>query len=614
MDNNKIIQKQYDDSTVKSLTSLEHIRLRSGMYIGRLGNGVHYDDGIYIMFKEVIDNSIDEFIMGNGKKILIAKDNDKITIRDFGRGIPLNKVIDCVSKINTGAKYNDDVFSFSVGLNGLGLKLVSALSEYFEIISYRDNKFKKGIFKKGILIEESEGDSEQKNGTLVKFIPDNEIFKNKYNYNNDFICKRIKYYSYLNKGLKLIYEFKDKNNNIIKKDFQSKEGIKDLLKNSLDENNILYDIIYFNKDKTLEFALTHTYNFGDTFYSFVNGQYTNNGGTHLLAFKESIVKAINEYSKKSFSTIDVIEGITGAISIKIKDPIFESQTKNKLGNTEIKKDIVELVKNELVKFFTVNPEISKTFINKISNNEKIRKELQSIKKLAREKSKKTALKVPNLRDCKYKRGDKRLKGKPNRIFITEGASASANIISSRNVFREAVFSLKGKPLNSFNMSKNVVYKNAEFYNIVKAIGIEDNIENLKYSEIIFATDSDIDGLHIRNLLITFFTSFYKELVENSHIYILETPLFKVKNKKETKYCYSIEEKNEAIKHMKNYEIVRHKGLGEINPSEFHLFIGDNIRLIQVSLENITQDLNKTLEFYMGKNTDTRRQFIVDNLK
>lgn len=589
----------YDESKIKTLSSLEHIRLRSGMYIGRLGNGSSQDDGMYILLKEVVDNAIDEYIMGYGKKIDIKVDGPKISVRDYGRGIPLGKVVECVSVINTGAKYNDDVFQFSVGLNGVGTKAVNALSSQFKVIAYRDGKFSAALFKKGKLIEKKQGKAEgKKNGTYVEFIPDEEIF-GKYKYNLEFMQQRCWNYACLNSGLELVLNGEK---------FISKNGLYDFLKKEV-ESDVIYDIGYHKGDK-IEFAFTHLNKYGEFHFSFVNGQYTSDGGTHLSAFREGFLKGVNEFYKKNFSGLDVREGFAGAVAIKLQNPVFESQTKNKLGNTDIRSWIVREVTAAVEDFLHKNDEVAKVLNRKIENNEKLRKELSDVKKQAREKSRKISVNIPSLKDCKYHFGT--AKGGESMIFLTEGQSASGSIVASRNVNSQAVFSLRGKPLNSYGKKKSELYKNEEFYNIMVALGIENSIEDLRYSKIIIATDADYDGFHIRNLLMTFFLNYFEDLVQAGHLYILETPLFRVRNKKETIYCYSEEEKQAAMDKLASPEVTRFKGLGEISPKEFGQFIGDDIRLLKVNIKNMHK-VSETLEFYMGKNTPARRNFIMENL-
>lgn len=595
--------KQYDESTVKTLDALAHIRLRSGMYIGRLGDGSHPDDGIYIMLKEILDNSVDEFIMKHGKKILIdyEKATQKISVRDYGRGIPLGKVIECVSQINTGAKYNDDVFQFSVGLNGVGTKAVNALSSHFLVRSHREGKYFEALFSQGKLIKKNTGSSKEADGTYVEFIPDTEIFK-KFSFQDEYIAKRLWHYAYLNTGLVLSF-----NGELI----ESKNGLLDLLNAEVTDDR-LYEPLHYS-GKFLEFAFLHTQSYGESYFSFVNGQYTADGGTHLSAFREGILKGVNEFSKKNFQGVDVREGIVGTILVRVKDPVFESQTKNKLGNTEIRGTIVQEVKDAVSALLYKNQAAANALIERIVFNEKLRKELASVKKEAKEKQKKISFKIPKLRDSKYHYQDESGKGEETMIFLTEGDSASASIVASRDPMTQAVFSLKGKPLNVYGMKLDQLYKNEEMFNVMSALNIEDDVENLRYNKVVLATDADVDGMHIRNLLITFFLTYFEGLVLNGHLYVLETPIFKVRNKEKTIYCYSEEEKDNAIKELKKgIEVTRFKGLGEISPKEFGQFIDKNIRLIQVCI-NVFSDIKSTLEFYMGKNTPERKAFIMQNL-
>lgn len=599
----KNMAKKYDESTVLSLDALAHIRLRSGMYIGRLGDGSHPDDGIYVMLKEVIDNSVDEFIMGNGNRVLIDL-NEKtstVSIRDFGRGIPLGKVIECVSQINTGAKYNDDVFQFSVGLNGVGTKAVNALSSYFTVKSFRDGEFVEADFSKGILKDKKKGKTKEPNGTFVEFTPDKEIFK-KFAFQKELILKRLWHYAYLNTGLTLVFNGEE---------IRSEKGLLDLLNSEVQEDR-LYEPLHY-KGKTLEFAFLHSSSYGETYFSFVNGQYTQDGGTHLSAFREGILKGINEYTKKNFQGVDAREGIVGTILVKVKDPVFESQTKNKLSNNEIRATVVQEVKDAVQNLLYKNEETGKKIVDRILFNEKLRKELAAVKKEAKEKQKKISFKIPKLRDSKFHLGDGSKEGDESVIFLTEGESASASIVMTRNPLTQAVFSLRGKPLNVHGMKLEQLYKNEEMYNLMSALNIEDDIANLRYNKVILATDADVDGMHIRNLLITFFLTYFEGLVINGHLHILETPLFKVRNKEKTIYCYSIEEKSKAEAELKRgVEITRFKGLGEISPNEFAQFISKEMRLQPVLIQNLS-DIKPTLEFYMGKNTPTRKTFIMENL-
>ncbi|MBN2352853.1 MAG: type IIA DNA topoisomerase subunit B [Spirochaetales bacterium] len=592
-------QHNYDESKVKTLSSLEHIRLRPGMYIGRLGDGSNIDDGIYVLLKEVIDNAVDEFIMGFGTRITVSVEKNTVKVRDYGRGIPLGKVIDCVSIINTGAKYNDDVFQFSVGLNGVGTKAVNALSKHFRVVSMRDKKFFEAVFVKGKLAKKREGNApNEKAGTYIEFEPDPELFGESV-FNGEFIEQRLWNYAYLNSGLSLEYG---------KKTFKSDRGLYDLLESEVGSKT-LYDISYY-KGNHIEFAFTHTENYGETYFSFVNGQFTADGGTHLSAFREGLLKGVTEFYQKPFSGVDVREGIAGAISIKLKAPVFESQTKNKLGNTEIKAWIVNETKSAVVDFLHKNNTAAKKLEDKIVSNEKLRKELNAVRKEAKDAAKKIALKIPNLKDCKYHLGDKG--GEDSMIFITEGQSASGSMVSCRDVLTQAIFSLKGKPQNMHDRRQAEIYKNAELYNMMMALGIENDIEGLRYAKIIIATDADNDGFHIRNLLMTFFLTFFEELVVAQRVYILETPLFRVRNKQETIYCYSEKARSEAMERLSNAEVTRFKGLGEISPKEFGQFIGDNMRLVTVNIKSM-KEVPDMLEFYMGKNTPDRREYIMENL-
>jgi topoisomerase IV subunit B len=596
--------KKYDESSVQSLDALAHIRLRSGMYIGRLGDGSHPDDGIYVMLKEVIDNSIDEFIMKHGKEVIIEL-NEKtstVSVRDFGRGIPLGKVIDCVSKINTGAKYNDDVFQFSVGLNGVGTKAVNALSKNFSVKSFRDGEYMEAHFAEGVFQSQKKGKAKgEKDGTWIEFTPDSKVFK-KFAFQRELVLKRLWHYAYLNTGLTLI--FNDEK-------IYSEHGLLDLLNEEVKEDR-LYEPLHYKGD-SLEFAFLHSSSYGESYFSFVNGQYTQDGGTHLSAFREGILKGINEYTKKNFQGVDVREGIVGTILVKVKDPVFESQTKNKLSNNEIRGSIVQEVKDAVVKLLYKYEDVGKQILDRILFNEKLRKELSAVKKEAKEKQKKISFKIPKLRDSKYHYGDGSKEGENSVIFLTEGDSASASIVMTRNPLTQAVFSLRGKPLNVHGMKMDQLYKNEEMYNLMSALNIEDDTVNLRYNKVILATDADVDGLHIRNLLITFFLTYFESLVLHGHLYILETPLFKVRNKEKTIYCYSESEKEIASKELKKgIEITRFKGLGEISPEEFGQFIAKDIRLLPVVIQKLS-DIKPTLEFFMGKNTPARKAFIRENL-
>lgn len=600
----------YDESKIKTLSSLEHIRKRPGMYIGRLGDGSNQNDGIYILLKEVVDNSVDEYIMGAGKRIDISiTDSGYVKVRDYGRGIPLGKVVDCVSTINTGAKYNTDVFQFSVGLNGVGTKAVNALSEKFTVVSYRDGEYSKASFASGKLLSKEKGDTDEKNGTKIEFLPSNEMFP-EFRFDLSYIENRLWRYAYLNAGLKIYLD---------KQLFYSTNGLLDLLSKELNGTSIYSPVSY--SDATLEFAFSHTDTYSDCYYTFVNGTYTSEGGTHLSAFREGILKGINEFSGKKFVNTDVRDGIVGTLAIKIKDPVFESQTKNKLGNTEVRSWIVNKVKDAVSSTLYKDSETAQKLIDKILRNEKVRKELQSVRSEARANAKKVALKIDQLKDCKYhpSKSKPSPSGKENMVFITEGQSAAGSIVSSRDPLTQAVFSLKGKPLNVLGHKMTTLYKNEEMYALMRALDIEESISDLRFDKVILATDADVDGLHIRNLLLTFFLHYFEPLVKLGHIYILETPIFRVRNKAETIYCYSEKEKVVATKKLKgrgkkqfNVETTRFKGLGEISPKEFKQFIGPDIRIKNVTLDSLSE-VAKVLSFYMGKNTPARRQYIMDNL-
>jgi len=596
----------YDESKIKTLSSLEHIRLRTGMYIGRIGDGSHYDDGCYILLKEVIDNAIDEFIMGYGKEVQIIIEDKAVSVRDFGRGIPLGKVVDCVSKINTGAKYNDDVFQFSVGLNGVGTKAVNALSKEFFVRSFREGEFVEAAFKQGKIKNEKKGKAAgEADGTLIRFEPDPHIFK-EVEFRPEHVERRLRHYSYLNTGLKLIYNGKT---------FQSKNGLLDLVMEDLqaDGSEPIYAPLHYS-EKALEFCFTHSNSrYGESFYSFVNGQYTSDGCTHLSAFREGLLKAVNEYAREKFEGDDVRESMVGAVSIRLKDPVFESQTKNKLGNTEIRTDLVNRVREELLHFFNRNKEIAEKIIAKVQDTRQLRKELQEVKKMARERAKAITIRIPQLKDCKEHFNKAKGKGKGTMVFLTEGQSAAGSIVSCRDVENQAIFVLKGKPLNVWDLKRDIVYKNDEMYNLMRSLDIEDNLEGLRYEKVVLATDADVDGLHIRNLLITYFFRFFDQLVHDGHLFVLETPLFRVRNKEQTIYCYSEAERDAAAAKLgKSCEITRFKGLGEISPNEFKQFIGKEMRLSQVEYAPKT-DAAGILTFYMGKNTPERKDYIMENL-
>ncbi len=593
---------EYTEDKIKTLSSLEHIRLRTGMYIGRTGSGAHYDDGIYILVKEVIDNGIDEFIMGHGDRIDVTIEDDLVSIRDYGRGIPLGKVIDCVSKINTGAKYNDDVFQFSVGLNGVGTKAVNALSTYFLVRSHRDGEFVEAEFERGKLTREEKGKTDEPNGTLVSFSPDPDIFK-KFSFNEDHLARRLRFYAYLNARLKIYF-----NGEL----FHCKGGLLDLIRDESQYEKIYAPFQY--ADTTLEFAFTHTNRFSEEYYSFVNGQYTSDGGTHLSAFREGLLRGINDFAGKKYDGDDVREGVLGAVAIRLKEPIFESQTKNKLGNTEIRSDLVAKVTQAVNELLHREPVEAKKLITKIEETQKMRKELNTVKKLARERSKSVSIRIPQLKDCKNHYNAEKKKGLETQIFITEGQSAAGSLVSCRDANNQSIFTLKGKPLNVCDLKRDALYKNVEIYNLMRALDIEESTDNLRYNQVILATDADVDGLHIRNLMITFFLRFFEPLVKRGHLKILETPLFRVRNKKETIYCYSEAERDKALNKLgRGAEITRFKGLGEISPGEFKDFISDDgMRLTEVSVEG-DHSVSEVLSFYMGKNTPERREYIMENL-
>lgn len=601
---------EYTDDNIKSLDWKEHIRMRPGMYIGKLGDGASYDDGIYILLKEIIDNSIDEFVMGNGKTIDITIKDGLVKVRDYGRGIPLTKVIDCVSKINTGGKYDSRAFKKSVGLNGVGTKAVNALSQYFKVESIRDGKMKRAEFDKGELIADHQlEDSTQRKGTKITFRPDESVF-NTYGYKMQHVEELLWNYAYLNRGLTI---------NLNGQKIFSENGLTDLLKKKLSEEP-LYPVLHIEGDD-IEVAITHTQSYGENYYTFVNGQYTSQGGTHQNAFREAYVKTIRDHFGKNFDTVDVRSGIVAAASIKVMEPVFESQTKTKLGSDKIGPDgptmrsfINDFLITKLDNYLHRNQETAQAILKRIQQAERERKDLAGIKKLAKDRAKKASLHNKKLRDCKVHFNSKNDLRNDTMLFITEGDSASGSITKARDVKTQAVFSLKGKPLNSFGLTKKIVYENEEFNLLQSALNIEDGIENLRYNKIVLATDADVDGMHIRLLLITFFLQFFPDLVKKGHLYILETPLFRVRNKKETFYCYSDEERNAAIRKLKGKpEITRFKGLGEISPNEFSGFIREDIRLEPVVVDADTP-ISKLLTFFMGKNTPDRQKFIIDNLR
>lgn len=600
----------YNDEDIKTLDWMEHIRKRPGMYIGKLGDGCHADDGIYVLLKEVLDNSIDEYMMGFGKTIEVTIADGMVSVRDYGRGVPLGKVVDVSSKMNTGAKYDNKAFKKSVGLNGVGIKAVNALSSLFRITSWRDGESKEVEYSKAVVTRDSGTiPSKEPNGTLVTFVPDDTIFKN-YQYKEDFIEPLLKNYVFLNSGLTILYNGKK---------YYSRHGLVDLLNEYL-TSEPLYPIIHL-KGEDIEVVITHCNQYGEEYYSFVNGQHTTQGGTHLSAFKEAIGRVIKEYYNKNFEYTDIRAGIVAAISIKVEEPVFESQTKTKLGSKDmgpngptVTKFINDFLKKELDNYLHIETETSDILLKKIQDSEKERKAIAGVTKLARERAKKANLHNKKLRDCRIHLNDaKGDKTEETSIFITEGDSASGSITKSRDPNLQAVFSLRGKPLNSFGLTKKIVYENEEFNLLQAALNIEDGLDGLRYNKVIIATDADVDGMHIRLLLITFFLQFFPDLIKQKHVYILQTPLFRVRNKQKTIYCYSEEEKQKAIKELgKNPEITRFKGLGEISPDEFRYFIGKDIRLDLVSLkkEDLVKDM---LEFYMGKNTMERQNFIIDNL-
>jgi topoisomerase-4 subunit B len=601
---------KYTEDNIKSLEWYEHIRLRPGMYIGKLGDGTTADDGIYVLLKEIMDNSIDEFVMGNGKNVEIVIKDGTVTVRDYGRGIPLGKVIDCVSKINTGGKYDSRAFKKSVGLNGVGTKAVNALSSFFRVESFREGEMKAAEFGKGEITQDFKiAKSTEKNGTLMSFVPDESIFVN-YQYRSQHIERLLWNYCYLNAGLTIIFNGQK---------FKSENGLRDLLAANMTEDP-LYTAIHIKSDD-IEVAITHTNSYGEEYYSFVNGQYTTQGGTHQAAFREAYVKVIRDFFKKDYEAVDVRSGIVAAVAIKVIEPVFESQTKTKLGSNEIEPNgksvkafILEFLQKELDNFLHRNPEIAQSLLKKILQSERERKELAGIAKLARERAKKSNLHNKKLRDCKVHYADKSDLANATTLFITEGDSASGSITISRNVQTQAVFSLKGKPLNTYGLTKKVVYENEEFNLLQAALDIEDGLDSLRYNNVVIATDADVDGMHIRLLMITFFLQFFPDLVKSRHLYVLSTPLFRVRNKKETIYCYSDIERQQAIQKLGTKpEITRFKGLGEISPDEFKFFIGENIRLEPVV---ITKDIHikDILEFYMGKNTPDRQDFIIRNLR
>jgi len=602
---------KYTEDNIRSLDWKEHIRMRPGMYIGKLGDGSAADDGIYVLVKEIVDNSIDEFVMGNGKRINIKIKDGKVMVRDFGRGIPLGKVIDCVSKINTGGKYDSKAFKKSVGLNGVGTKAVNALSDNFIVESVRDNEKKRAVFARGELLEDQKVEkTDERNGTYFEFIPDASVFKN-YSFKIPYLHKLFWNYCYLNRGLAIYFNGEK---------LISENGLKDLLEDNM-ESDPLYPIIHL-EGEDIEVAFTHVRSYGENYYSFVNGQHTTQGGTHLSEFRGAVAKVIKDFFGKNYDAVDIRQSIVAAVSVKVIEPVFESQTKTKLGSQEIEPGgksmrafINDFLKVELDNFLHKNPETAELIEKKIKQSEKERKELSGIRKLARERAKKANLHNKKLRDCRIHFNNlKAERREESTIFITEGDSASGSITKSRDVNTQAVFSLRGKPLNSFGLTKKVVYENEEFNLLQAALNIEDGIEGLRYNKVVIATDADVDGMHIRLLLLTFFLQFFPELVRQGHVYILQTPLFRVRNKKETRYCYTEDERIDAINSLgRNPEITRFKGLGEISPDEFKNFIGEDIRLDPVLIGKDAK-IEDILTYYMGKNTQQRQEFIIDNLR
>ena len=602
---NDLLREQaesYSEDDIKTLQGLEHIRQRPGMYIGRLGDGSHQDDGIYVLFKEVLDNAIDEYVMGYGRRVDVAIEENTFTIRDYGRGIPPGKLVDCVSNINTGGKFNSDKYQFTVGMNGVGTKAVNALSCRFVAESIRSGKGKRATFKYGKLQSVEDFDTEERNGTRISFTPDPEKFVN-YKIKIEFVERRLWMYAYLNSGLSLYL------NN---QRYYSKNGLQDLLSNEIEAEAELYSTIHY-KDERIEFAFCHAAESGEKYFSFVNGQYTSDGGTHLSAFKGGLLRAVNEHFSSEFDARDLRDGIIGAVAVKVKEPVFESQTKNKLGNTDVKAWIENTVKTAVIDYLLKNPPEAEKLLEKVKRNEDLRKAFNKIKSNTKEMTKSLSLRNSKLKDCKHHFGDRSKFADETMIFLVEGDSAGGSLVQSRNPDYQAVFSLRGKPLNCYGKQLIDVYDNKEFFYITKTLNIDEDLENLRYAKVIIASDADVDGLHIRNLLITFFLSYFESLVMSGHLYILETPLFRVRNKKVTHYCYSEEERDAmAAKLGKGAEITRFKGLGEISADEFKQFIGEDIRLEKVTIEN-SKGIPEMLKFYMGDNTPERWEHIVENL-
>ena len=602
---------KYTADTIKTLEWKEHIRLRPGMYIGKLGDGSSEDDGIYVLLKEVLDNCIDEFVMGYGKQIDVETDGQSVTVRDHGRGIPLEKLLDCSSKINTGAKYDSEAFKKSVGLNGVGIKAVNALSTNFDIQSFREGETRRIEYSCGnpLSVDKKNKKSSEENGTYISYTPDSELFK-KFRYRNEYVERMLRYYTYLNKGLTISYNGKK---------FRSKDGLKDLLRENLAEDP-LYPVIHIEGDD-IEVAFTHIEQYGEDYFSFVNGQHTTQGGTHQAAFREAFVKTVRDFAKKTFDAPDVRSGLVAAISVKVQEPVFESQTKTKLGSLTVAPEgesmrlfVGNFLKEKLDNYLHKNPESADALLEKIQRSERERKELKGIQKIARERAKKSKVHNRKLRDCRVHLNTKDKNRFNSTLFITEGDSASGSITKARDVQTQGVFSLKGKPLNSFGLTRKVVYENEEFNLIQAALGIEDDLEDLRYNQVVIATDADVDGMHIRLLLITFFLQFFPELIRQGHLFVLQTPLFRVRNKKTTLYCYDDAEREAALKTLgKNPEITRFKGLGEISPDEFKHFIADDIRLDPVKID-VQESIKEMLKFFMGKNTPERQEYIIRNLR
>ena len=605
----------YTEDSIRSLDWREHIRLRPGMYIGKLGDGSSYDDGIYVLVKEVVDNCIDEHVMGYGRTVEIKISESKVQVRDYGRGIPLGKVVDVVSKINTGGKYDSKVFQKSVGLNGVGTKAVNALSSFFLVQSVREGQLKAAEFSQGQLVSDPKPQkTSQRNGTLITFQPDDSIFRN-YRFIPEFLENQIRNYCYLNAGLTIYFNGQK---------YFSEHGLRDLLEHKTDAESLKYPIIHL-RGEDIELALTHGNDYGEEYYSFVNGQYTTQGGTHLAAFREAVVKTVREFYKKEYDASDIRASIIGAISVRVQEPVFESQTKTKLGSINMGPDgptvrgfVLDFVKEHLDNYLHKNPAAAEALRKRIEQSERERKDMAGVKKLANQRAKKANLHNRKLRDCRFHLGENAKDGAEKEslttLFITEGDSASGSITKSRNVELEAVFSLRGKPLNCFGLKKKIVYENEEFNLLQHALNIEEGLEGLRYNRVVVATDADVDGMHIRLLLLTFFLQFFPDLVRNGHVYILETPLFRVRNKKETIYCYNEQEKQEAMRKLgRNPEVTRFKGLGEISPDEFGKFIGENIKLEPVILQS-DRSIQQVLAYYMGKNTPARQEFIIDNLR